>query len=249
MVSTPMLNMLREANVGSFLKSPITLKTVHFSGFSFVDDTDTIQTARSCNETWREVVQGLQQSLTLWQGGLRASGGAIIPEKSTWSLVDFKWRNGIWKYCTMENTPATLQVKDIGGALHTLTRLEHNEAVTSLGVELAPDGNMLKQFEPLRNKSIKWADQMKTAKLNHSDTWTALTANLSRSLIYPLQATALSESMCYDIMKPALNQGLTQLGLCRNFPRALIFAPKSCLGLGLPHLHTIKQNKPYKITR
>jgi hypothetical protein len=39
--STPMLNMLRTANVGSFIIQPIMLNWIRFSVFFFIDDTDT----------------------------------------------------------------------------------------------------------------------------------------------------------------------------------------------------------------
>jgi hypothetical protein len=89
-VSTPILNMLHTANEGSFLSSPISGKLIRFSGVSFVDDPNTIQTARSNQDSWREVVEGLQTSLNIWEGGLRASGGALVPEKTTWHLSAFK---------------------------------------------------------------------------------------------------------------------------------------------------------------
>jgi hypothetical protein len=106
--STPILNMLRTANVGSFLSSPISGKLIRFSGCSFVDDTDTIQTARSNQESCIEVLEGLQTSLNIWEGGLRASGGALVPEKTTWHLSAFKWTGGNWLYCTKEDTLANL---------------------------------------------------------------------------------------------------------------------------------------------
>jgi len=60
----------------------IPITSILFSGFSFVDDINTIQTACNPAETWREVIQGLQHSLKHWEGGLRATGGAIVPEKN-----------------------------------------------------------------------------------------------------------------------------------------------------------------------
>jgi hypothetical protein len=69
-VSTPLLNMLHIANVGSFLCSPISKEDIRFVGYSFVDDTDLIQTPRNTLETCQEVISGLQHSLNTWEGGL-----------------------------------------------------------------------------------------------------------------------------------------------------------------------------------
>jgi hypothetical protein len=80
-ISSPILDILRNKDLGTFLTTAITYKAIRFSGFSFVDDTD-IQTARSNQEMWQEVVHGLQTSMNHWEGGLRACGGAIVPSKT-----------------------------------------------------------------------------------------------------------------------------------------------------------------------
>jgi len=152
-ISTPILDMLRSANLGSLIHTAITKTSIRFSGFSFVDDTDTIQTARNPYETWREVIQGLKQSLNHWEGGLRATGGAIVPEKTAWNLTSFKWSKGNWSYQPISDTPATLQVSDIQGNKQVLKRLEFSTAMTTLGVEIAPDGNMKQQLDVLLKKS------------------------------------------------------------------------------------------------
>jgi hypothetical protein len=141
--------MLCNANVGSFIRHPISLKMVRFSGSSSVDDINMIQTARDISEGWQEVVQGLQNSLDIWQGGLHATGGVIVPAKTSWNLLDFKWKGGYWNYKTISDTPAELLIKDISGQLDTLKRLEYNKATLPLGIKIAPDGNMIQQFETL----------------------------------------------------------------------------------------------------
>jgi hypothetical protein len=42
-------------------------------------------------------------------------------------------------------------------------------------------------------------------------------------------------------MEPVLRYGLSVLGICRIFPRNLVFAPIKYMGLGLPHLYTIQE--------
>jgi hypothetical protein len=99
-VSTPLLNMLCTANVGSFLRALISKQLTRFVGYSFVDDADLIQTPRDDREMHQEVIAGLQHSLNTWEGGLWETGGAIVPEKSFWYLADFKWSSGNWRYCS-----------------------------------------------------------------------------------------------------------------------------------------------------
>jgi hypothetical protein len=42
-------------------------------------------------------------------------------------------------------------------------------------------------------------------------------------------------------MAPALEYALSAMGICRHFPRALVFAPEKFFGLGTPHLYTIQE--------
>jgi hypothetical protein len=82
--------MLRESGLGRFFKAPISRKEICFAGYAFVDDTDLIQTAHDNIVTGSEVTQELQRAIDMWEGGLHATGGAIVPEKSHWYLVEFK---------------------------------------------------------------------------------------------------------------------------------------------------------------
>ncbi len=114
-VSTPLLAMLRKSGVGSIFKSPISGKNIRFVGYAFVDDTDLIQSTTNTITNGTDVVIELQRALDLWEGGLHATGGAIVPEKSHWYLVDFRWTGSEWQYVPIRDSPATLSVKDING--------------------------------------------------------------------------------------------------------------------------------------
>jgi hypothetical protein len=58
-----------------------------------------------------------------WQGGIFASGGAIVPEKTHWYLVDYKWKAGIWHYAMVNETQVTLSVQDVDGKMQLLCQL------------------------------------------------------------------------------------------------------------------------------
>ena len=42
--------------------------------------------------------QDMQKSLDTWEASLKATCGAIVPDKTFWYLLDFKWQAGEWKY-------------------------------------------------------------------------------------------------------------------------------------------------------
>jgi hypothetical protein len=87
LVSTPVLNMLRSNGLGAQFLLSVSLHTTELVGYAFVDDTDLVVLKPEMSAT--EAHRSMQSSLTAWEGGIRATGGAIIPEKSHWYLVEF----------------------------------------------------------------------------------------------------------------------------------------------------------------
>ena len=180
-VSTPVLDMLREEGYGVCFKAAISGTRVYFVAYSFVDDTDLCTTLKDQKASGQQVAAIMQDTLDLWEGGLRATGGAIEPSKTYWHLVEYIWRQGDWRYATEAECPAVLQVKDCQhGHLHMLDRLSPSEARRTLGVFLDPDGNQKQQVEILREKSKHWADRVRMGHLPRHLTWKALKASLFR---------------------------------------------------------------------
>ena len=46
---------------------------------------------------------------------IKATGGALVPDKSYWYLLDFEWKRGEWRYATEDETPAEIMVNDMDG--------------------------------------------------------------------------------------------------------------------------------------
>ena len=241
-VSTPVLNMLRAEGFGAFFKAAISHDKLSFVGYAFVDDTDLVTTSKHDEESdYNEVAEMMQNALNGWEGGIRATGGAIVPEKTHWYLIDFVWTQGTWRYATIEETPATLYVKDCDGIVKSLTRLPVEDAQRTLGVRLAPDGNNKAQFEYMRDKVQDWADKIRTGHLPRHLTWQSLVTTILKSIQYPLPATTLSKEQCKKIMAPILRDGLSCSGIVRTIPRALVYGPKKYQGIGMSDLYTFQQ--------
>jgi hypothetical protein len=90
LVSTPVLD-LRAEGYGAFFKAVISGQEIHFVGYGFVDDVDLIVTAKSSTESFHSVIEQMQGSLDTWSGGIRVTGGGLVPTKSFWCLIDFTW--------------------------------------------------------------------------------------------------------------------------------------------------------------
>ena len=59
-------------------------------GFAFVDDADIIQTGQLGDST-TSLIRKAQQELQLWEELIKATGGAIVPEKSDYTAINFKY--------------------------------------------------------------------------------------------------------------------------------------------------------------
>jgi hypothetical protein len=57
-------------------------KQSHIVGYAFVGDTDLVQfDSRDPKISVEETLDKMQDSINCWEGGLKATGGAIVPQK------------------------------------------------------------------------------------------------------------------------------------------------------------------------
>jgi hypothetical protein len=238
-VSTPLLNMMRTANHGLHITSSISQEQSSIVAFAFVDDTDLVQgSPNRINITAQEVMENMQEAILRWEGGLKATGGAIVPEKSFVYPIDFKFNTaGKATYKTVEEIGAHFEVPDAQGNTVTLRQLEASDAEKTLGVILAPDGNNKQAVEALRKSAEEWSALVKTGHLQAKDVWLALNTTIMKSIEYPLMALTLTEKQCKMIMSPILNVALPAAQVCRNYPRDVAYGPKELIGLGVNNIY------------
>jgi hypothetical protein len=108
LVSTVILNMMRNSGHTARFRCPITGEMVELVGFAFVDDANIMVTADGSHgiALAQEATARMQESADTWVGGLHASGGAIVVEKSHWTLIDFAWdEQGNPRYRLKDETP------------------------------------------------------------------------------------------------------------------------------------------------
>jgi hypothetical protein len=68
-----------------------------------VDDTDIIQSVFS--DSPQQAQQQLQAAIDTWEFSLKATCGALVPEKTVWWLVSFRWDGSSWQYAGIQDTP------------------------------------------------------------------------------------------------------------------------------------------------
>lgn len=238
-VSTPLLNMLRTADHGAHYISPISKEHSHSVGFSFVDDTDLKQfDMRDHKITTQEVMEEMQRAINRWEGGLKATGGAIRPDKSWVYPITFHFDDsGQWHYSNKDDIDFEFTVRDCDNARHILPQYSPHEAQETLGVYLAPDGNNNKQRQILRLKAETWKEHISVGHLNRQEAWYALDSTIYQSLKYPLPALTMTKEECTKIMAPVLAAGLPNSSICRNFPRNVLYGSKDESGMGKTNLY------------
>jgi hypothetical protein len=234
-MTIPMINLLRSKGFGFKSTTVLTGETYRFVCYTFVDDTDTIHSALHHDTPTHTVVSEMQQVIDTWEGGLRATGGALSASKSYWYLLTMRWnqKQQQWRYNTVLETPSVLSIHGNTTTRVPLTRYNPDHAEETLGLWIAPDSNQVAQVQALKSKITRWSDQIRTRQLSMSLSWLFLTSGMSMALRYPLTATNLTKQDCHQIMKPFLDIALPAMGLPRSMPHAVLFAPSEYMGYGL----------------
>jgi hypothetical protein len=234
-MTIPLINLLRDKGFGFQSTTVLTGESYRFVCYTFVDDTDTIHSAITHDTPPAEVIHNMQNVIDTWEGGLRATGGALSHAKSYWYLLSLKWHQTrqVWQYQTIADTPGILTIRGQSNQRQTLTRHEPDHAEETLGLWIAPDANQNAQVRALQAKIMQWSDRIRTRHLSISLSWLFLTSGLSMALRYPLAATNLSKKECHCLMQPFLDIALPAMGLPRRMPHAVLFAPASYMGYGL----------------
>lgn len=157
-ISSPIVDMIQKSGFGTFFHTCITNQVVRFVGYSFVDDTDLVQTAQD-GETAAQSV--MEKAVDLWEGGTRVMGGAIATGKTYWYPIEFIWQGGKWQLANTDETPYTLSVLDHNCTQTTLPTLRPDDAEETLGACVAPSGTMEAQAAKMTDKSEEWADHIR----------------------------------------------------------------------------------------
>jgi hypothetical protein len=240
LVSTPIFDAIRGRGYGVFVKLEITGEQLHFVGYAFVDDTDLavndVDILYDSEHT--DIFAIIQDSVTLWEGFIRASGGAIRPDKSHWYLVDFQWdAEGNWSYVKEKATDKPLVVRNHKGVYEPIERVSPDDARQTVGVRIGPDGANHVEWEYLKGEADVWEDRIKSSRMPRALVWQSFTTGILMKLFYPLAATTLTKKECDNLMRSILQTTLSRSGYNRHISRALVYGPLELLGIGCKDMY------------
>jgi len=91
-----MFAIMQQEGFYALIQGAISLQQQRITSFAFVDDTDLCVTHPSNNV--EQVARHMQQAVTNWEGLLRATGRALVPDKCFWYLIAFEYKNHKWHY-------------------------------------------------------------------------------------------------------------------------------------------------------
>ena len=101
-VSSSLLQILKEDGYGTFFQTAISHQLIQIVvWYTFVDDTDLIQTAKP-GQSFDEVNREMQKAMNLWEGLIKNTGGTLATDKCQWWGINFSWSEGRWKYRTKD---------------------------------------------------------------------------------------------------------------------------------------------------
>ena len=103
----------------------------------------------------------MQDTIDRWEGGLKSTGGAIVPEKSWVYPIKFHFDDkNKAMHLTPEEIDTEFTVVDTTGERVQLESYSASTWKETLGVYLAPDGNNDAVLEALISKANTWKDNI-----------------------------------------------------------------------------------------
>ena len=126
----------------------------------------------------------MQKSLDTWQGTLYTTGGALDwgdKDKCYWYCIHYVWNTkGRWQYAS-PNNHYQLTMNDNKGGRKPVYGCTPAEARRTLGVYLAPDGNMTLQLSKMLEQSTKFGTRLKNSRLSGCDALLAMNSQILRT--------------------------------------------------------------------
>jgi hypothetical protein len=203
---------------------------------AFVDDTaNGVSDAHQDDPmSINEIVGHLQHTAQSWERILYSSGGALEIPKCFWYLTYWEWNNGRPSMMNSVSAPATIALTKGSVPVYTVVqRKETWEAMRTLGVRVAPDGNYKSEYLFLKAKADNFARRLMTSRLSKMDTFIFHRSTYVPAMTYSSCVTTFDPSTLNRIQQKAIAAILEKLGMNQHFPRRVAFGPKELCGLGL----------------
>ena len=241
--STVLFNILEEAGIIPHFHSVDGKLQCHSGGTGFVDDVSLIVQSKSNSTKIAPLMKILTHNAQTWEQMLHVSGGKLELIKCFWCLILWKWIAGQPTLVKKTKVPVKLkliQTEHKKKRRMTIKRVEINEACKVLGVRISIDGRWNEEYCNWLAKGRAFANTVRTAKFKRVCGLRVFQFIWSAKVRYPMSIIGLTPKQCAKIESPVVSACLSAAGLCRTFPRAVVFAPVHLGGLGWQSMSTIQ---------
>ena len=115
-------------------------------------------------------------------------------------------------------------------------RYEAEEAQRTLGLMVAPDGNVAAEIRKQRDRVRKWATSLVRSDLSNQDKWVAYNSCIKPAVLYPMMGQQIDAEALASVQTKVDEMLCHALGLNSHFPRAVLHGPVELGGMGVPPL-------------
>jgi len=149
--NTPQLKVMRKKEFGVKMVTMISKEHDRMVGLVFVDDADLPEeNLKVDTNTIDDIAISMQQAIDTWDDTLKTTGGVSGLAKSLVYTLSFAFKpNREVQYERIETLDIQLSVKDENNMRQPLTIVNADRGIETLGVCMAPDGNMADEKEKL----------------------------------------------------------------------------------------------------
>ena len=237
-ISCIILSMLESEVIGVQVRTAITLQLVTFIAIMYVDDTDIMLSTLHDNESLQDVFTRTLTAVTIWQEAIRVSGGALRPNKCSWSAIDFRWKDGEWSYMAASEFQEEIWVKDTNNTLKKVKRKDIDDSNLGLGLHINPDGSMKLQYEHVMEKITTYTSKLQPSSISKHHAIISANTGIFRSIIYSLPGCAFSEKQCSELEASLYKVLLPKIGVNGKLPLAYRHSTHMFQGLEMLHIHS-----------
>ena len=131
--------------------------------------------------------------------------------------------------------PGECTLNDKYGNPHLLQRTSASEAIKTLGVWMAMDGNQKKHKEVLKAKADAYGEKAIRSNCDPNTAIYSYNRCIMKGLEYSHVISNFTKQEWDDIVCQAKRRTLQKCRMARNFPHAILYGPKKFNGAGFQH--------------
>jgi Reverse transcriptase (RNA-dependent DNA polymerase) len=216
---------------------------------AFVDDTTNFINSilRAMFDDEHDLSNRLQEQTQAWEELLSTSGGKLELPKCLAYLVVYDFVDGEPTQRPKSKLSSEIRITDsTTGETVNIDIKDPAESHKTLGGWQNPAGNSLQQAKILELKERKMAAYFSYMRLFKYRVHLAYNSMYTKSLQFPLGVTMMTYETANQISMRTTQAIIGAMGLNRQAPRQIVFAPTSKLGLGLKHHYMVQGTKHVK---